>query len=131
MDRKKGFGLALLLLGIMLVIFPACASSQSVDTAAGQTPAGIGNDHDHDHEQVPETAPVTISEKGHDHSAHQDPAWWIPVFGIITITLLFLTTIIGWNIRRKPAFFMLWHKRCAVLTCLSALIHMTLVILYH
>jgi YHS domain-containing protein len=66
-----------------------------------------------------------------EHTFELTPGTLIKPMGIITLSLLVLTVIVGLFRRRLPKLLLKWHKCLGIITLISALIHAALVIMAH
>ena len=48
--------------------------------------------------------------------------------GILTISLLMTTLLVGFYRKKNPKFLLKWHKRLGVITAISALVHASLIL---
>jgi len=75
-----------------------------------------------------------VPDKEHDHDAHTfelTPGALIEPMGITTLSLLVLTVLVGLFRRKRPRLLLKWHKRLGIITLISALIHVTLILIVH
>lgn len=71
---------------------------------------------------------------GHEHKnrgRHFSPARLIKPLGITTLSLLIFTGITGIFRRKLPRPLIKWHKPFGIITLVFALLHATLVVIFH
>ena len=76
----------------------------------------------------------TLAQADIDHHRHEHEfalGNLIKPMGITTLSLLVLTVLSGLFRRKRPKLLLKWHKRLAIITLVSALIHATLVLIAH
>lgn len=76
----------------------------------------------------------TLVQANHDRHEHEHGLTLgklIKPMGITTLSLLVLTGFTGLFRRKLPGSLVKWHKRFGIITLISALIHMTLVLIAH
>ena len=66
-----------------------------------------------------------------DHKHKIELARLIKPMGIITLSLLVLTVLVGLLRRKKPKLLLKWHKRLDIITLISAFIHTILVLIVY
>ena len=71
----------------------------------------------------------------HQHSDGGSPALSlakaIEPMGVLTLTLLMVTVLLGVFRRKMPKRLLKWHKRCGITTLVVALLHALLVLIAH
>lgn len=64
----------------------------------------------------------------HNHRQHIGRGIFIKPTGILTISLLITTVLVGFYRKKNPKFMLKWHKRLGVITAISALTHAALIL---
>ena len=64
----------------------------------------------------------------HRRRRHIGRGTFIKPTGILTISLLAVTLLVGFYRKKNPKLLLKWHKRLGVITAISALIHASLIL---
>ncbi len=60
-----------------------------------------------------------------------NPGQYVEALGLTTLSLLVVTFLCGFFMKKKPKLLHTWHKRLAYVTVIVALCHATFVFLAH
>ncbi len=71
------------------------------------------------------------TEAGSAERSGFNPGQYIEAFGLATLSLLIVTFLCGFFMKKNPKLLHPWHKRLAYVTIIVALCHATLVMLAH